>query len=141
MPSRRSAVWTMRHFLGLRTNFNSQIGLGFVCPVRRNGLATFSPQVCFYEAAFLCGLRLTVHPFIMELLDDFGIALELFPWERRTRIVRDLPSSFKYWKSWFFFVFGDDFETLSNEVWGDLPRLHNRWGTPNLGASLFLFVR
>ena len=75
MPLRRSAVWTMRHFLGLRTNFNSQIGLGFVCPVRRNGLATFSPQVCFYEAAFLCGLRLTVHPFIMELLDDFGIAL------------------------------------------------------------------
>ena len=33
---------------------------------------------------------------------------ELVPWERRTRIVRDLPSSFRYWKSWFFFVFGDD---------------------------------
>ena len=35
----------------------------------------FFGEVCFYEATFLCGLRLPVHPFIMELLDDFGIAL------------------------------------------------------------------
>ena len=87
--------------------------------------------------------RFPIHPFLMELLDRFGIApgqlmpnswrivvncmgiwlaatdgdmikvnelvylyrlkaskkhgyYELFPWERRTRIVRDLPSSFKY---------------------------------------------
>ena len=31
---------------------------------------------------------------------------ELLPWERRTRIVQDLPSSFRYWKSRFFFVSG-----------------------------------
>ena len=41
---------------------------------------------------------------------------ELVPWERRTRIIRGLPSSFRYWKSRFIFVSGDDFETLSNEV-------------------------
>ena len=35
-------------------------------------------------------------------------------------------------------MFGDDFETPSGEVWGDLPRLHHQWGTPTLGASLFL---
>jgi len=35
----------------------------------------FPGEVCFYEAAFLCGLRLTVHPFILELLNHFGIAL------------------------------------------------------------------
>ena len=35
----------------------------------------FSPaEVCFYEAAFLYGLRFPVHPFIMELLGRFGIA-------------------------------------------------------------------
>ena len=28
----------------------------------------FPGEVCFYEAAFTCGLRLPVHPFIMELL-------------------------------------------------------------------------
>ena len=65
---------------------------------------------------------------------------ELLPWERRTRIVRDLPLSFRHWKSRFFFVFEDDFETPSNKVWGDLPRSHHWWGTPNLGASSFLFV-
>ena len=35
---------------------------------------------------------------------------------------------------------GDDFETPSGEVWGDLPMLHRRWGTLTLGASLFLFA-
>ena len=34
----------------------------------------FPGEVCFYKAAFLCGLRLPVHPFIMELLDHFSIA-------------------------------------------------------------------
>ena len=34
----------------------------------------FLGKVCFYEAAFTCGLRLPVHPFIMELLGFFGIA-------------------------------------------------------------------
>ena len=65
---------------------------------------------------------------------------ELVPWDRRTRIVRGLPSSFRYWKSRSFFVSKDDFETPYNEVWGDLPRLLCRWGTPRLGASLFLLV-
>ena len=36
----------------------------------------FPGEICFYEAAFSCGLRFPVHPFIMELLDHFGIALE-----------------------------------------------------------------
>ena len=34
----------------------------------------FPGEVCFYEAAFTCGLRLPVHPFIMELLGFLGIA-------------------------------------------------------------------
>ena len=34
----------------------------------------FPGEICFYEAAFTCGLRLHVHPFIMELLGFFGIA-------------------------------------------------------------------
>ena len=41
---------------------------------------------------------------------------ELVPWVRKARIVIDLPSSFRYWKSQFFFMSGDDWETLSNEV-------------------------
>ena len=34
----------------------------------------FPGEICFYEAAFSCGLRFSVHPFIMEILDHFGIA-------------------------------------------------------------------
>ena len=45
---------------------------------------------------------------------------------RRARIVRGLPSSFRYWKSRFIFVSGDDFETPSREAWGDVPRLLRR---------------
>ena len=41
---------------------------------------------------------------------------KLVPWERRTRIVCNLSSSFRYWKSRFFFVSRDDWETPSNEV-------------------------
>ena len=32
-------------------------------------------EVCFYDAAFLCGLIFPIHPFIMELLNHLGIAL------------------------------------------------------------------
>ena len=40
----------------------------------------FPGEICFYEAAFSCGLRFPVHPFIMELLDHFGIAFgQLMP--------------------------------------------------------------
>ena len=65
---------------------------------------------------------------------------ELVPWEKRTRIVRGLPSSFRYWKSRFFFVSRDDFEIPFNGDWGDIPRLLRRWGTPTLGALVFLPV-
>ena len=40
---------------------------------------------------------------------------ELMPWVRKARIVIDLPLSFRYWKSRFFFVFGDGWETLSDD--------------------------
>ena len=36
----------------------------------------FPGEVCFYEAAFTCGLRFPIHPFITELLNHFGIGLK-----------------------------------------------------------------
>ena len=118
-------------------------------------------EVCFYEAAFLCGLRFLVHPFIMELLHYLNIAprqlmpnswriiiscmviwttiadgdmitlnefihlchlkeskefeyYELMPWDRRSRLIVDLPLSFRYWKSRYFFMSSDSWETLSD---------------------------
>ena len=113
----------------------------------------FPGEVCFYESTFACGLRFPVHPFLMYLVDCFGIApgqfmpnswrivvscmgiwlasndgdmlkvdeliylyclkaskehgcYELVPWEQRTRIVRGLLLSFKYWKSRFSLCLG-----------------------------------
>ena len=34
----------------------------------------FLGEICFYEVAFTCGLRLPIHPFILELLGFFSIA-------------------------------------------------------------------
>ena len=112
-------------------------------PTNKDRACHFFPgEIYFYEAAFTCGLRLSVHPFIMDLLGFFGIApgqlmpnlwrivvncmeiwlaanedmikvgelvhlyrlkeskeygyYELVPWVRRARIVRGLPSSFRY---------------------------------------------
>ena len=45
-------------------------------PINEDRACHFFPgEVCFYEAAFTCGLRLPVYPFIMELLGFFGIVL------------------------------------------------------------------
>ena len=59
---------------------------------------------------------------------------EFIPWDRKSRLVADLPSSFRYWKSRYFFVSGDSWETLSDDFWGNVPRLLRRWETPLLGA-------
>ena len=179
-----SAPWVVRAFhaleevCGLDTNTVDRFKDRFQFPervrVRRptnedKACHFFPGEVYFYEAAFTCGLRLPVHPFIMELLGFFGIApgqlmpnswrivvncmeiwlaanedmikvgelvhlyrlkeskeyryYKLVPWARRARIVRGLPSSFRYWKSHFFFVSGDDFETPASEAWGDILRL------------------
>ena len=80
-----------------------------------------------------------VHMYRLKESKEYGY-YKLVPWGRKTRIVKGLPSSFRYWKSRFFFVSGDDFETPSSREWGDVPRLLHRWGTPTLGASVFLLV-
>ena len=100
-------------------------------------------EVCFYEAAFLSGRRFPVHPmeiwlaatdrdmikvdklvylYCLKEPKEYGY-YELVSWVREARIVKDLPFSFRYWKSQFFFVSEDEFETLPGEVWGDVPRL------------------
>lgn len=47
-------------------------------------------------------------------------------------------------QSRYFFVSGDNWETPSNDLWGEVPRLLHRWGMQKLGASSFckcLFLR
>ena len=63
---------TLSRFKG-RFQFPDRVRVRLPCEEER-ACHFFPREVCFYEAAFLCGLRLPVHPFIMELLNHFGIA-------------------------------------------------------------------
>ena len=58
-----------------RDRFQVLKGFRVCLPREREKAYHFSPgEVCFYEAAFHCGLRFPVLPFIMELLSHFNIA-------------------------------------------------------------------
>ena len=46
---------------------------------------------------------------------EFGY-YELMPWDRNARLIASLPSSFRYWKSRYFFIFRDGWETLSDDL-------------------------
>ena len=74
-----------------------------------------------------------VHLYRLKESKEFSY-YELVPWDRRSRLIADLPSSFRYWKSRYFFVSGDGWEILFDDFWGDFPRLLCWWETPVLGA-------
>ena len=74
-----------------------------------------------------------VHLYRLKESKELGY-YEFVPWNKKSRPVVDLPSSFCNWKSRFFFVSSDGWETLSDDFWGDVPRLLRRWETPQLGA-------
>ena len=74
-----------------------------------------------------------VHLYHLKESKEFGY-YKLVPWDRRSRLIADLPSSFRYWKSRYFFVSGDGWEILFDDFWGDFPRLLRWWETPVLGV-------
>ena len=74
-----------------------------------------------------------VHLYRLKESKEFGY-YEFVPWNRKSRQIFDLPSSFRYWKSRYFLVSSDSWETLSDDLWGNVPRLLHRWETPLIGA-------
>ena len=51
----------------------------------------------------------------------------------------DLSSSFWYWKSKYFFMSGDGWETFSDDFWGEVPKLLRWWRSPRLDVSSFAY--
>ena len=47
-----------------------------------------------------------VHLYRLKESKEFGY-YELIPWDRKSHLIADLPSSFRYWKSRYFSVSGD----------------------------------
>ena len=61
-------------------------------------------MITLNEFLFLYRLKASTH---------YGY-FEFFPWDRKSRIVRVFPSSFRDWKSRYFFISGMGWETLSD---------------------------
>ena len=54
-----------------------------------------------------------IHLYHLKESKEYGY-YELVPWVRKARIISDLPSSFRYWKSRFFSCLGMDGRLLLN---------------------------
>ena len=65
---------------------------------------------------------------------------EFHPWDRQSRVVYGLHSSFRDWKSRYFFVYVKGWKTASNEVWGEVPPLPRTCEVPTLGAFSLLLI-
>ena len=64
-----------KHLKGFRKRFQFPKGTTLRLPCSNEKACNFThEEVCFYEAAFLCGLHFPVHPFVMQLLSNFQIA-------------------------------------------------------------------
>ena len=76
------------HLKGYRKRFQFLKGTSVRLPRLGEKACNFThEEVCFYVADFLCSLRFLVHPFIMQVLDEFQIALgQLVPNVWRTII-------------------------------------------------------
>ena len=64
-----------RHLNDFRKRFQFHKGTFVRLPCLGEKACNFAHrEVCFYETDFLCGLRFPVHPFIIQLLNEFQIA-------------------------------------------------------------------
>ena len=63
---------------------------------------------------------------------------EFKPWDKNSRLVFNSPSSLREWKTKFFFMSSEGWETTPSENLENAPKLLHRWGTPDSGASFIL---
>ena len=66
-----------------------------------------------------------IHLYRLKESKEFRYS-ELIHWDKGSRLILDLPSSFRYWKSRYFFMSSDGWETLFDDFWGNVPRLLRR---------------
>ncbi|GFS45153.1 hypothetical protein Acr_00g0094480 [Actinidia rufa] len=119
-------------------------------------------EVAFYEAAFLAGLRLPIHPTIREILIHYKICpAQLSPNAWRSvicaytpsapypirgwyyfkarpekNLLRGSPSNVKGWKTRFFLASGDEWEFSSGTAASNsIPRVPRSWGTPGKSCN------
>ena len=100
----------------------------------------------------ICSIWVSIHDGDMITLNEFLYLyrlkpsthygyFELLPWNRESKIVYNFLTSFRDQKSQYLFISGSGWETMSNDLWGEVPQLLQKWEIPSLGTSLFLFIK
>ncbi|GFZ18399.1 hypothetical protein Acr_27g0001380 [Actinidia rufa] len=114
-------------------------------------------EVAFYEAAFLAGLRLPIHPTIRKILIHYKIcpaqlspnawrsvilfagdlaSLQMSHARPEKNLLRGSLSNVKGWKKRFFFTSRDEWEFPSGMAADDsTPRVPRSWGTPGKSCN------
>ncbi|GFZ21706.1 hypothetical protein Acr_29g0008680 [Actinidia rufa] len=107
-------------------------------------------KVAFYEAAFLAGLRLPIHPTIRKILIHYKICPAQFSpnaWRSvicslarpEKNLLQGSPSNVKGWKKRFFFASGDEWEFPSGMAADDsTPRVPRSWEMPGKSCNKLL---
>ena len=84
-----------------------------------------------------------VHLYRLKESKDFRY-YEFVPWDRKSHLVVNLLLSFRYWKSRYFFMSSNGWETLFDDFWGDVLRLLRQWETLQLSVfasyEMFFFL-
>ena len=60
-----------------------------------------------------------LHLYRLKPFTHYG-DFELLPWSKESRIVHSFPTSFHDWKSRYFFVSGSGWETMTDDLWGEV---------------------
>ena len=81
-----------------------------------------------------------LHLYRLKASTHYGY-FEHLPWNRESRIIRNFPTSFRDWKSRYFFISGSRWETMFDDLWDEVPWLLRKWEIPFLSAFLYLFIK
>ena len=105
----------------------------------------------WWTVVSVISIWMSIHEGSMVSLNEFLYLYYLKPsthyehfefhlWDRQSRVVRGLPSSFLNQKSKFVFVYKKGWEIASDKVWGKVPPLPCTLDVPTLSASSHLLI-
>ncbi|GFY98635.1 hypothetical protein Acr_13g0000360 [Actinidia rufa] len=114
----RTNIMTLEELDALRDTYSFPSGVQVRLPDEGEIITSTRPdEVAFYEAAFPAGLRFPIHPTIRRGTRKF--------------CSEDTPATLRGWKSKFFFVSGDEWESPEGTSRKGAARVPRMWGIPN----------
>ena len=82
--------------------------------VKRTIIACMSIWVSIHDGDMITPNKF-LHLYRLKPSTHYGY-FELLPWSKESRIIHSFPTSFRDWKSQYFFVFGSRWETMIDDL-------------------------